>query len=180
MPRVFISFANEDRSVAEAVKRIIEHDLRLPAGDVFIITDRSQVIAGADWLRKIREALTSVEVVILMMSARAVTRPWVNFEAGAAWLADKHVIPVCYGNMMKGKLPAPYSTLQALNLPWEEEYLVSSVAERLGVRYLPNSIKEAVRDPQTETEAHGIIRQLLRPNLSDVLKGFRDEQSRAK
>jgi hypothetical protein len=87
--------------------------------EVFLSSDKSQIYAGDLWLQKIKEALSAAELVILMLSQRSVARPWVNFEAGAAWLADKKVIPVCYGNLSKDALPHPYSAIQALNLQSE-------------------------------------------------------------
>jgi hypothetical protein len=89
--------------------------------------------AGDLWLQKIKEALSSAEIVILMLSKRSVARPWVNFEAGAAWLADKTLIPVCYGNLSKNVLPHPYSGIQALNLPSEGYYLLKSVTHQLNL-----------------------------------------------
>jgi hypothetical protein len=77
--------------------------------------------------------LLAAEIVILMLSQRSVARPWVNFEAGAAWLADKKVIPVCYGNLSKNALPHPYSAIQALNLQSEAYYLVKSVNHQLNL-----------------------------------------------
>jgi hypothetical protein len=68
-----------------------------------------------------------------MLSQRSVARPWVNFEAGAAWLADKMLIPVCYGNLSKDALPHPYSGIQALNLPSEAYYLLKSVNRQLNL-----------------------------------------------
>jgi hypothetical protein len=53
-----------------------------------------------------------------MLSKASVSRPWINFEAGAAWLADKAVIPACFGGLTKGtRVPKPYSGIQALDLP---------------------------------------------------------------
>jgi hypothetical protein len=55
----------------------------------------------------------------------------VNFEAGAAWLTEKAIIPACFGDLQKGALPKPYSyfNLRALSLedfdgPY---YLVTSI-----------------------------------------------------
>ena len=60
-------------------------------------------------------------------------RPWVNFEAGAGWLADKTIIPVCFGNLSKDALPHPYSAIQALNLASEAYYLLKSVNRQLNL-----------------------------------------------
>jgi hypothetical protein len=59
---------------------------------VFLASDKSQIYAGDLWLQKIKEALSAAEIVVLMLSRRSVARPWVNFEAGAAWMVDKKII----------------------------------------------------------------------------------------
>ena len=103
MKRIFISFVHEDESVASCVKRLIEKELGV---DVFLSSDKSQIYAGDSWLEKITTALKEADVVLLMLSQRSLRRPWVNFEAGGAWLLSKTVIPCCYGNL-SGGAPAP-------------------------------------------------------------------------
>jgi TIR domain-containing protein len=130
MARLFVSFVHEDEKVALAVQNLLQSELNLRE-EVFLSSDKSQVYAGDYWLQKIKEGLAAAELVILMLSKRSVARPWVNFEAGAAWLTDKTIIPVCYGDLSKGVLPHPYSAIQALNLPSEAYYLVQSVHHQL-------------------------------------------------
>ena len=105
-----------------------------PPTQVFISSDQRQIRAGDNWLQKIVEGLREAKVVILLLSEMSIARPWVNFEAGAAWLSDKHVIPVCFKGLSKGNLPKPYSDLQSLNLNDEiDRYrLLSSVCGHLG------------------------------------------------
>ena len=50
-----------------------------------------------------------------------------NFEAGAAWLARKTLIPVCFGNISKGTLPKPYANFQAVDLASPLEVFLASV-----------------------------------------------------
>jgi hypothetical protein len=116
MARLFVSFVHGDEKLASAVQDLLQTELNLRE-EVFLSSDRSQIYAGDLWLQKIKEALSAAEIVILMLSQRSVVRPWVNFEAGAARLANKTLIPVCYGNLSKDALPHPYSGIQALNLP---------------------------------------------------------------
>src|SRR5947208_1808920 len=101
MASVFISVVHEDQKVAEAVQGILQADLQ-PTPDVFMISDQSQVHAGEEWLRRIREELRAARVVVLMMSKRSVRRPWVNFEAGAGWILGRPLVSACYGNLSKG------------------------------------------------------------------------------
>jgi hypothetical protein len=67
-----------------------------------------------------------------MLTQESVRRPWVNFEAGAAWLAKKVIIPICFRDLTPDQLPKPYSALQAVHLPDEAYYLLRSVAKHLG------------------------------------------------
>jgi hypothetical protein len=176
MARVFISFVHEDQQVAEAVKKAIEYDLKIPR-QVFMISDPMQVSAGADWLERIRTELSAAEIVVLMMSARSVKRPWVNFEAGAGWLAGKTLIPVCYGNMSKGKLPKPYSNFQALDLPSEEAFLIQSIGRYLNAAYFPPALRELV-EPNDSADTKIFKRHVIkifRPDIYEILAGFKDE-----
>src|SRR3984893_11061329 len=129
MARLFVSFVHEDEKLASAVQGLLQTELNLHE-EVFLSSDKSQIYAGDLWLQKIKEALSAAELVL---GQRSVARPWVNFEAGAAWLADKKVIPVCYGNLSKDALPHPYSAIQALNLQSEAYYLLKSVNHQLNL-----------------------------------------------
>lgn len=135
MAAVFISFIHEDQKIAEAVQALLREQLRTK--DVFVSSDQWQVFAGEDWLHRIHGELGSAKVVVLLLSPRSVERPWVNFEAGAAWISEKPLVPVCFGGLSKSALPKPYSSLQALDLRQEPYYLVSSVAHHIGVSAPP-------------------------------------------
>jgi hypothetical protein len=135
MADVFISFIHEEQAVATAVQKILR--VSLSKQNVFLSSDEWQIFAGEQWLERIKEELKSAKVVVLMLSPTSVNRPWVNFEAGAAWLTGKLLIPACFGGLSEGDLPKPYSNLQALDLPDDTYYLVKSVAHHLGLAVLP-------------------------------------------
>jgi hypothetical protein len=134
MAQVFISFIHEEVGYAEAVKDFISRTLGPPAAP-FLSSDRFQVYAGEKWIDRIMDELREAKVVILMLSEESVKRPWVNFEAGAAWTRNIVTIPVCIRRLTKDDLPKPYSSLQAvdLNSVREDEYLACSVAHYLGL-----------------------------------------------
>lgn len=176
MADVFISFVHEEKEIAEAVQALLKQELHLADG-VFLSEDRSQVYAGDQWLVKIREALDSAKVVVLLFSMRAANRPWVNFEAGAAWLAATPIIPCCYGNMRKDRLPHPYSTIQALDLPAEVDYLLASVHHHLGLPGNPPRAKllSALLEPPKPGSLGSIIRDAEpRRRLKLAIEAFID------
>ena len=129
MAKVFISFIHEETTVATAVQRLIEK--KLSGQKPFLSSDEWQIHAGELWLDRIRSELDTAEVVVLLLSPTSVTRPWVNFEAGAAWLASKVIVPVCYGGLTRDTLPKPYSGIQALDLREDGYYLFKSIAHHL-------------------------------------------------
>lgn len=131
MAKVFISFIHEEQDVASAVQLFLQ--TQLETREIFVSSDPWMVFAGDDWLQRIRDELRSCAVVVLLLSPNSVTRPWVNFEAGAAWLAQKPIVPASFGGLTKDQLPKPYSSIQALNLPDDAYYLLTSVARHLGI-----------------------------------------------
>ncbi len=103
--------------------------------DVFQSSDQRAIYAGDEWMAKIFEALETAKVLISMLSPVSVTRPWTNFEAGAAWMRKAKVIPVCFGGLTIAGLPKPYSSLQSVEIDTPEAcyYLADSVAQHLGL-----------------------------------------------
>ncbi len=93
MADVFISFIHEEEEIANSVKGFITDVLGSEVG-AFMAADTWQVYAGERWLERIVTELKKAKVMVLMLSPESVQRPWVNFEAGAAWINDAVVIPV--------------------------------------------------------------------------------------
>lgn len=138
MAEIFISFIHEEQAVASVVQELLR--VHLGNKNVFMASDPWQIFAGEDWLDRMREELLPAKVIVLMLSAQSVARPWVNFEAGAAWFSGKKIIPACFGGLTKDTLPKPYSDIQALDLPNEAYYLIRSVAYHLKAVPPPPSI----------------------------------------
>jgi hypothetical protein len=85
----------------------------LGRGDVFLSSD---IPYGENWFNRIKRELVECKVMVSLLSKRSVMRPWVNFEAGAAWLPNERVLPAFFGNLTIANLPRPYADLQAVNL----------------------------------------------------------------
>ncbi len=111
-PLIFISHITEEREIALALKRLIESSF-LGMMDVFVSSDPTSIELGRRWLEQITVALKHCAVEVILASPESVRRPWINFEAGAGWIRDIPVIPLCHSGMVPGKLPSPMSNLQA-------------------------------------------------------------------
>ena len=143
--RVFISYVHEDKDIAQAVQSLLSSTLNIEK-EVFLSADQTQVLAGHVWLDRIREALQSCELLLLLLSERSINRAWVNFEAGAVWLARKPVIPICIGRMLIEFLPQPYAGMQSVRLPSDAHYLLTSIHHHLALETEPPLTQWEQRD----------------------------------
>ena len=113
MAHIFISHIHEDAEIALAIKKFLMEMLRMSFTlmrirgifprtgsaqsilqfhkplDIFVSSDPERILPGEDWLAQMKLALESAIIVIPLLTRQSLTRPWVNFETGAAWLAKK-------------------------------------------------------------------------------------------
>ena len=119
MATIFMSFIHEEEFEVLLVRSFIHTVLDYKV-ESFMSSDPSIMYAGEDWMAKIFGKLKNTKVLLSMLSAVSVTRPWINFEAGAAWMKDTKVIPVCFRGLTIAQLPKPYSSLQAVDISTHE------------------------------------------------------------
>jgi len=120
--QVFISHISVERELALLLKEKIEkHFLGLV--DVFVSSDQESIEAGKPWLDALRLALKTAQLQIVLCSPTSISRPWVNFEAGAAWLQGIPVVPLCHSGLDPEDLPMPLSTLQGGKTSDSETFL---------------------------------------------------------
>ena len=109
---VFISHITEEKEIAIAFKELIESSF-LGMLDVFVSSDEDSIHMGQKWLDRISGGLKICAIEIVLCSPKSITRPWINFEAGAGWVRDIPVIPLCHSGIDPAKLPMPLNLLQA-------------------------------------------------------------------
>jgi hypothetical protein len=129
-----MSFIHEEESAARALSFFIRHIFGHSI-DTFMSSDKNAIFAGEDWMKRIFEELKTTKILVSILSPTSMGRPWINFEAGAAWMGNAVVIPVCIGGLTIASLPKPYSSLQAIEFDTTEGayYLVASIAHHLGI-----------------------------------------------
>ncbi len=111
-PLVFISHITEEKEIAVAFKVLIESSF-LGMLDVFVSSDDDSIHMGQKWLDRISSGLKTCAIEIVLCSPKSILRPWINFEAGAGWVRDIPVIPLCHSGIEPAKLPMPLNLLQA-------------------------------------------------------------------
>jgi hypothetical protein len=132
--RIFISHISIETQLAQSLKQQIEKDF-LGMVEIFVSSDEKTIQAGAKWLEEVDKALKRADLQIVLCSKESVERPWVNFEAGAAWLRGIPVIPICHSGMHLSDLLMPLSALQGIECsqPNGVQKLYDAIATRLKV-----------------------------------------------
>jgi len=135
--KVFISHIHEEASFALVLKDWVGTTFAASC-DVFVSSDHNDLPAGAKWLEEIDGALDESAAVITVCSPASISRPWINFEAGCAWIKRKPIIPICHSGLTRNALPEPLSRFQALDFDKQmPELLTKALAKRLNVKRVP-------------------------------------------
>jgi len=112
-PTVFISHIVDESELARALQTHLKQDF-LGLVDVFVSSDGESISAGVNWLSTICEALMRAKLELVVCSRASVSRPWINFEAGAAWIRDVPIVPVCHSGLKPNDLPMPLRVLNGI------------------------------------------------------------------
>jgi TIR domain len=148
MPKnLFISHISEEAEAAARVKTALERDF-LGLVEIFVSSDTESIAAGEQWLTSIEAALREASMLVILCSPKSVARPWINFEAGAAWVRQIPLIPVCHAGLAPRDLPMPLSLRQGVALadPDGLRRLYTRVAQALACRIPVCRFEELARE----------------------------------
>ena len=112
---VFLSHISEESDLAVEVKKLLEEAF-LGLVNVFVSSDPDSIAYGEKWLQEITGCLKTCAVELILCSPASIQQAWITFEAGAGWVREIPVIPLCHSGLDRCQLPIPLSLLQAANL----------------------------------------------------------------
>ena len=177
---VFISHITEEARLAKILKELIE-DSFLGLIEVFVSSDEESILAGSRWLENITDSLKGCALELILCSPESVKRPWINFEAGAGWVRDIPVIPICHSGMEPNMLPIPLNMLQAVKASEISQLklllpVLSSALEsktpKIDLNDFVESVKEFEEDNMFWSKLNESFAQLelIIPNITSAIK----------
>src|SRR5258705_10828423 len=89
---LYVIHAADDYALAAFSRHEVER--QIAHWRVFGASKAGQIPTGSDWLREIHQNLTDAASYLLLLTPRSIERPWVWYEAGAAWKSNKRQLPV--------------------------------------------------------------------------------------
>ena len=130
---VFISHIAEQTKLATIIREALIRDF-LNMVEVFVASDSGSLKAGQPWMERIADALARANVVLVLCSKASVQRPWLSFEAGAAYVREIPVIPVCHTDLAPRDLPPPFLWLHGVRAddPSGIEAMYKTIADAVG------------------------------------------------
>jgi len=169
---VFISFASQERNLAEAIKQFVEAAFECEA----FVSDTT-ITAGEIWQDEIVTALCNAKLLLVLCSPFSISRQWVNFECGAAHLPGKEILFLCHSGLTKAQLPQkheshPWLLNQEKACDVHDSNFVDKLVEKIGL-VLTNTKKRGNFDG---IEHKGIIDKAIR----EVVGRLRQQSSAQK
>lgn len=118
---IFISHAVANRNIA----RSLADTLEAAREDVttFLASRPGDIRADEDWLGGIERALQEAGTYIILLTPESVLRPWVNFEAGAAWFFQRQLVFVRIHALPTDDIPLPINSRQVYAIDDREQLL---------------------------------------------------------
>jgi hypothetical protein len=106
-PLVFFSHSSRDKRSLQKLVKILR--AKTQGAVRFYLTSDDSIIGGADWLKKMTEALADAAVVFAVLSPTSKRSPWVHFEAGFAFASEIPVVPLAVDGVSIDDLQSPFS-----------------------------------------------------------------------
>lgn len=170
-PKIFISHITEEKDLAKILKEEIEKAfLGLP--EIFVSSDGESISVGTKWLDEIDQALKEAQIILLLCSKGSVTRPWINFEAGAGWVKGIPIIPVCHTNIRPIELPIPINMLQGIEATSKQglEKVFQMVGKFLGASFTPNVDYDRIIDEIKVFEKEYGVVEVVKQSVKAMIK----------
>jgi hypothetical protein len=98
--QAFVSHTGEEAPIALTLRAAIDRDF-LGILQVFVSAETEDVGAGENWLQAVEAALQDSSIFLVLCSPTSISRPWINFEAGAAWILGTPIIPLCHAGLAR-------------------------------------------------------------------------------
>jgi hypothetical protein len=155
---VFVSHIHEEAALGTVIENHLE-DAFSGRVEAFVSSDPRDNPGGDEWLNKIRSELKHPQnrMLVSVLSPASIFESWISIEAGATWILDRKVFPLCHSGLIPGSLPRPLQDFGGADLSADDcaKRLIMASEQATGLK-VPNgwpregflkSMRDAVRQP---------------------------------
>ncbi len=133
---VFISHSSKDKDVADSLIELLRAAMNIVPEKIRCTSlDGYRLAAGASAANQIREEILRSSILIGLMTKSGVSSAYVLFELGAAWGAQRTIIPLLARGANSKLLSGPLADYNALSCdkPAQLQQLVGEIAKTLNL-----------------------------------------------
>ena len=133
--RLFVSHAHRDRDIAERLVDVLRSNLMVPEGALRCTSVPGYKLdLGTMAAPQLRRELGSASGVIALLTPNSVSKDWVLFELGAAWVNAGVAIPLLAGGLEDIDIPGPLRGAAGGQMDSSPtlDHLIDQLATRLG------------------------------------------------
>jgi hypothetical protein len=165
--QIFLSHSTRDRSIAEALKDLLEAVFGKRRIVVEFSSDQQAgggIPPGAHWLPWITERITEADRTYVLLTPNSMKKPWVLWESGAAAgvaLATNkasRVVPITFG-IRDADIPSPFQSTQRV---------LGDTDTADGIPRLLQDINKALDKPLNEKVLTSTLQQFVPGFLAEV------------
>jgi L-histidine Nalpha-methyltransferase len=127
--------------------------------DVFVSSDKTTIKLGENWFERIETGLRQANLLLVLCSENSISGPWINFEAGVAWMHKIPIIPVCHSGLLPRHLPMPLNALQAVE-----------AHEEIGMERLYDLIADLLKCSRPRDDFNLLTEQIKDLNYSSLIE----------
>jgi hypothetical protein len=133
-PVIFISHIHEEAPLAALLSSVLGDSFSL--GIEFFVSSDKSIKPGTDWYKAVMDNIDNSSMVLVLCSKSSISRPWVNFETGAALMADKPVVPLCHSTLQLSDMQPPLSLQQGYNLSKDTQLkkFINQLEDKFGLK----------------------------------------------
>ncbi len=134
--QVFISHSSKDEPVAKRLITLMRSALNLPSDAIRCTSVAGfQLPAGASTDTALKQEIYASRVLIGLITPSSIKSPYVLFELGARWGAQKAMLPLLARGATTADLKGPLSAIMALNCnnTAQLHQFLENLAENLGM-----------------------------------------------
>ncbi len=177
---IFISHATANARLAKTLAEALES----LGATTFLSSRAGDIRADEDWWSGIKRALQEADAYIILLTPESTLRPWVNFEAGAAWFSEKQLLFVRVQALAPEDIPLPISSRQVYALDDGEQLeaildilaLPTNKAQEFAARFAAESA-EPVAVGENEAAWEGVQLQGVYYAWAGQLLNLEDRES---
>jgi len=115
---IFISYTNQDKRIAEEVKKVINNAYQ---GHIQFYLAAHDLAPGREWKDEIKERLNGCNAIISIITPRSISKPWIYIEWTAFWMSDKLSYILLTDDIQISSLTRPMSDFQIVNMSLEDD-----------------------------------------------------------